>query len=103
MPQRLTVVPQLRVIIRLRMSCKNLVAAAYRELRDRGSQAQNASLTLLDHPDPPVRGWAGAHALEFSPEDGGRALTDLVAAGGLAGFNAEMTLKTRRKGNLHVP
>jgi hypothetical protein len=79
------------------------VAAVYRELRRRGPQAQTTLLALLDHPDPAVRAWAGAHALEFSPEDGERTLTELAATGGLAGFTAEMTLKTWRRGGLQFP
>jgi hypothetical protein len=79
------------------------LADAYRELRARGREAQGAILALLDHPDPHVRSWAGAHALEFSPEDGERTLEELVDEGGLAGFNAEMTLATWRQGSLQFP
>jgi len=71
--------------------------------RGRGWDAQKALLALLDHRDSGVRSWAGAHALEFSPEDGERTLEGLVAAGGLTGFNAEMTLETWRRGALRFP
>ena len=81
----------------------DILAAAYRELRERGSEAQQRMLTLLDHRDAGVRSWAGAHSLEFSPEDGKRTLEALIVAGGLAGFNAEMTLETWRQGNLQFP
>lgn len=79
------------------------LADAYRELRHRGADAQRPLLALLDHRDPGVRSWAGAHALEFSPEDGERTLEELAASGGVAGFNAEMTLDTWRQGTLRFP
>lgn len=79
------------------------LAGAYRELRTLGQEAQGAVLALLDHRDPAVRSWAATHALEFSPMDGERALTDLVQEGGIAGFNAEMTLETWRAGDLRFP
>jgi Domain of unknown function (DUF2019) len=46
------------------------IASIYRELRNRGREAQLSLLPLLEHPDIDVRGWAAAHALEFSPADG---------------------------------
>jgi hypothetical protein len=81
----------------------DILAATYRRLRERGSRAQTALLALLDHSDPGVRGWAGAHALEFSPEQGEATLSELVTRGGLQGLNAEMTLETWRQGNLRFP
>ena len=79
------------------------LATVYAELRRRGPEAQRALLALLEHPEPAVRGWTAAHALEFSPEDGEPALTELVAEGGPIGFNAEMTLEEWRQGNLRFP
>jgi hypothetical protein len=79
------------------------LAAAYRELRSRGPEAQRALLALLDHPAPEVRSWAGAHALEFAPEQGEQTLAKLAAEGGLPGFNAETTLETWRQGTLRFP
>ena len=55
----------------------DIVAAVYRELRQRGTESE--LLALLDSPDPGVRGCAGAHALEFAPIDGQRVLTALAS------------------------
>jgi hypothetical protein len=81
----------------------DIVAAVYRELRRRGPESQGTLLALLDHHDPGVRAWAGAHALEFSPDDGERTRTELVATGGLVAFTAEMTLETSRRGAREFP
>jgi hypothetical protein len=58
---------------------------------------------LLEDPDPGVRAWAGAHALELAPELGENVLETLAAEGGLTGFNAEMTLEVWRGGTLKFP
>jgi hypothetical protein len=80
------------------------IAAIYRELRQRGADAQKHLLALLTHPDPGVRGWAGAHALEFAPSDGERALLQLATIRkSLVAFSAEMTLKVWREGRLRFP
>jgi len=79
----------------------DIVAAAYRELRERGEEA--ALLPLLAHADPGVRSWAGAHALEFSPRAGEKVLEELTAEPGPVGFNAQMTLETWRGGELRFP
>jgi len=81
----------------------DVVTDVYRELRVRGHEAQRALLALLDHPDRSVRSWAGAHALEFAPDDGERTLTELAAGSDLVGFNAEMTLESWRQGTLQFP
>jgi hypothetical protein len=79
----------------------DIVAAAYRELRRRGSET--VLLPLLEDPRPGVRSWAAAHALEFSPQEGERVLEELRTGPGLAGLNAQMTLDTWREGNLRFP
>ena len=80
------------------------VAAAYRELRARGPDAQRALLPLLESDDPAVRLAAGAHALEFAPEAGEPALTELVATDATSiGFDAEMMLQVWRDGELRFP
>ena len=79
----------------------DLIAAVYRELRTRESQA--ALLDLLDNEDPGVRAWAGAHALGFAPERGEPTLADLAESPGLLGFGAEMTLREWRAGRLQFP
>jgi hypothetical protein len=81
----------------------DIVADAYRELRRRGSDAQNALLAMREHPDPGLRSWIGAHALEFAPVEGEHILSELARAGGLQGFNAEMTLTSWRQGDLEFP
>ena len=53
------------------------VMAIYKELRDRGADAQSALLPLLDHVDPHVRRWAAFHAIEFAPQQAEVTLTDL--------------------------
>jgi len=77
------------------------VAAAYRELRARGIDAQRALLPLLMHENPAVRLAAGAHALEFAPEAGEPALVELAAEDETSvAFDAEMTLEVWREGEL---
>ena len=81
----------------------HLVALIYRELRKRGLAAQSLLLPLLDAPDFGVRGWAGAHALEFAPERGEPVLEALSNEPRSLGFSARMTLKVWRQGNLKFP
>ena len=79
------------------------IAAAYRGLREMGPEAQSQLLPLLDHSDSGVRAWAGAHALEFAPEPGARALSSLAKQGDITGFGAEMTLREWKAGRLRFP
>ena len=60
-------------------------------------------LPLLLSNDIGVRGWAAAHALEFEPRQGEAIRWDIAKGEGLAGFNAEMTLKVWRESNLRFP
>src|SRR5438105_3206183 len=53
------------------------LSSVYRILRERGLDAQKALLPLLDNVDPAVRLWAGAHALEFAPDQGRETLAIL--------------------------
>ena len=77
------------------------IAVVYRELRRRGADARKHLLPLLAHPDPGVRGWAGAHALEFEPRDAERALMQLSGVpGSLVAFSARMKLTEWREGRL---
>lgn len=73
----------------------------YWELRRRGVNAQRALLPLLEDSDVGVQVWAGSHSLEFSPDDGERALTRVAALPGLIAFSAKMTLQEWRRGKLH--
>jgi hypothetical protein len=79
------------------------IAAIYRELRDRGRNAQLSVLPLLKDPDAGVRAWAAAHALEFSPTDGERVLEELARDSGMLGFSAQMALREWRQGTLRFP
>jgi hypothetical protein len=79
----------------------DVVAAIYRRLREQGEQRQ--LLPLLSHDDAAVVAWAGAHALEFAPEEGERALAELAQRDGLIGFGARMTLSEWRAGKLTFP
>jgi len=80
-----------------------IVAAIYRELRRRGADAQRALLPLLTHPEPGVRAWAAAHAMEFAPADGEPVLTALTNAPKALGMSATMTLRQWREGKLIFP
>jgi hypothetical protein len=80
------------------------VAEIYRGFRARGREDQRRLLVLLDHPDPSVVAWAGAHALEFAPAEGEPALVALAQQDrGVLGFTSEMTLEEWRAGRLQFP
>lgn len=81
----------------------DVLASAYRTLRARGPDSQAKLLQLIRDPDVGVRTWVAAHALEFSPEMGEPVLMDLAAQPGVAGFNAQMTLREWRAGRLRFP
>jgi hypothetical protein len=77
------------------------IAAVHRELRGRGADALRALLPLLDDTDPGVRYWAGAHALDFAPQDGERALVAMSEIpNSLVSFSAATTLREWRAGRL---
>lgn len=79
------------------------IAAVYRELRKRGSEAQMELIPLLDHPDLGVKAWVASHALEFAPERGKQALEELANQPGLLGHTARTTLLEWFKGRLRFP
>jgi hypothetical protein len=79
----------------------DVLAAAYRELRARNER--DVLLRFLDSQDTGIRSWAAAHALEFDAGAGERVLKEIAASGGVAGFNAEMTLETWKAGELRFP
>ena len=79
-----------------------VIAAIYAELREEDAREQ--LLPLLAHRDPGVRTWAAAHALEFAPEPGERALEEVAAQGsGIISFAAKQTLAAWRAGTLSFP
>lgn len=77
------------------------LAGVYRDLRRVGAQERLSP--LLRHPEPAVAAWAGAHALEFAPDEGVRVLEDLAKRNDLIGLDARQTLSTRREGKLTFP
>ena len=79
------------------------IAAIYHELRRRGAHCQSLLLPLLDSSNAGVRGWAGAHAMEFAPEQGLVVLETLSRQPGWLGFTATMTIKVWREGDLRFP
>jgi hypothetical protein len=79
------------------------VAECYRALRHHGIEAQRKLLPLLSSGDPWVVAWAGAHALDFAPDKGERALAVLARDDSLAGRIALTTLSSWRGGTLHFP
>lgn len=82
----------------------DLAFAIYREIRARGSEAQQALLTLLKHPDPHVRHWAAGDALEFAPEEAEATLTELVeSASPPSKMTFERTLRAWHNGTLRFP
>ena len=74
------------------------IATIYRELRRR--QKETVLLALLDSQDAGVRAWAGAHALEFAPDEGEPVLARLAEDEGLIAFGAKITLREWRAGRL---
>lgn len=80
-----------------------LLRSTYRKVKDLGDRAQEAFLSLLDHPDPAVQGWVARYALEIEPRRSESVLRDLSRGSGLLALDAEMTLKEWRKGTLQFP
>ncbi|MFY2556407.1 DUF2019 domain-containing protein [Corallococcus terminator] len=77
------------------------IDAVWKELRTRGSEGPGALSNLMDHANLHVRGWAASHALESAPR-AAESVLEMIANGppGIARFNAEMTLREWRAGNL---
>jgi hypothetical protein len=82
----------------------DVISSTYRELRNRGVDAQRALLPLLKDPSVGVRLWAASHALEFSPDDGEPVLSSIESMPqSFNAFSAKMTLQQWRQGNLRFP
>jgi hypothetical protein len=77
------------------------IASIYDVLRARDERS--VLLILLEHPDPAVRVWAGAHGLEISPQEALDTLQDIAAGEGAIAFNAEATIEVWRRGELKFP
>lgn len=80
-----------------------ILAACYRELRERGLEAQRCLLPLLKTSDDGVRLWVAAHATEFEPEIAEKVLVEIASKGGQFSFNAKQTLEVWRKEGLRFP
>jgi hypothetical protein len=74
------------------------ISSIYRELRRRHKEP--VLLALLDSEDAGVRAWAGAHALEFAPDQAEPVLSQLAEEDGLVAFGAKITLLEWRAGRL---
>lgn len=81
----------------------DVIEQLYRELRMRGLAAQRELLPLLSHDNPGVRRFVGFVALEFAPTEAERALRLLARNGGLAGYEARLTLEQWLSGKLSFP
>lgn len=78
--------------------------AIYKELRERGRDAQAQLLTLLKHADPHVRHWAATNGLEFAPEQGETMLLELISsAEGESKIMYQRTLRAWQDGTLKFP
>lgn len=79
----------------------DIVAAIYRELRGRG--LQSVVIRLLRDPDRSVRLWAAAHTLELNADLAVPVLTALAEGQDVISFEAAVTLRQWRKGELRFP
>jgi len=88
-----------------RIANKNqkIISSVYRELRNRGKDAQIKLLTLLENDSPVLKEWVSAHALEFAPEQGIPILEELIKLRGFVGNSARITLEMWRRGELQFP
>jgi hypothetical protein len=75
---------------------------AYRELRSRGSEAQQLLLTLLDDKNLSVRADAACYALEFAPERALPVLTAVEDLPGNVGATVYMILYDWRSGRFDL-
>jgi hypothetical protein len=84
-------------------SYRHLVAVI-REIRERGPEAQEAFLTLLDHSHIGVRVWAATHALWFDPGTAQRVLQEIASGpSSLDELTARMVLQQWRSGAMRFP
>ncbi|NVJ09622.1 DUF2019 domain-containing protein [Myxococcus sp. AM001] len=76
------------------------IAAAWRELRKRGSEGRSALTDLIRSSNPAVRAWAASHVLEFAPELAEAELERLASGPpSVTRLDAEVTLSEWRAGN----
>ncbi len=80
------------------------IGSIYRRLRTRGRAAQQSLYSLLDDPDPNVRGAAATYVLDFEPDRALPVLEEVAAIprGGFAGTRAELTLDVWKSGKYKI-
>ncbi len=76
----------------------------YRRLRLRGKAAQESLLSLLEDPNPNVRGAAATYVLDFEPNRALPVLEEIAAfpQGRFASIRAELTLDVWRTGDYKI-
>lgn len=80
------------------------IVAAWKELRGKGEAGRAVLLHLMGNSNPDVRLWAASHVLEFDPGAAEAELNRLASGPpSLVRFDAELTLKEWRAGNLTFP
>jgi hypothetical protein len=70
------------------------------ELKSRPEREHAALLSVLEHQNPRVQGWAATHLLELYPDNALPVLARLSTLPGLIGFGAEMVIKEWNKSRL---
>src|SRR5512134_3234915 len=76
---------------------------SYRELRLRGTDADVAIRSLLHDPSPSVRIWVAAQLLAEGHGEALEVLEALAQRPGIAGLNAQMTIREHHAGRLKPP
>jgi hypothetical protein len=71
----------------------------YKKLRET-PLGREGIIGLMKDPSPHVRCWAGAHSLQWEPNEAKSTLEALWKSGGPCSFDAEITLEEFSKGNL---
>lgn len=81
-----------------------LMVTLYKEIKDRGLEAQRQILPLLRHENPNVRASAAYFALEFDPETAEPVLERILKEEhNMVGFSSRMVLQQWREGKLRFP
>lgn len=77
-----------------------MLMEALKAMRASPAGDRSALTSILDHPNPSVRGWAATHLLGSDPDKALPVLRRLSALPGIIGFEAEMVIKEWNKGKL---
>jgi hypothetical protein len=73
--------------------------AAYKKLRET-AEGRAKIMHLMSDPSPHIRAWAGAHCLQWWPEEARAVLEAIRDSDGPESFDAKWTLKEFEEGNL---